>query len=149
MADTDSQIALTMTFTLRPPFKTHFLLLKDYIADVRIPARDGMLTTLIAKNIPMSPALDQLMTIFDDVQNPVYWQLHDQAVQEFFDRFPEKRPILPLDLLQVVLSTLVDQGMSDADLTAVMNGVFNRLQTNDFGGQAAQQILTEFTKINY
>ena len=63
MAATDSQIALTMTFTLRPPFKTHFLLLKDYVADVRIPARDGMLTTIIAKNIPLSPALEQLLSL--------------------------------------------------------------------------------------
>ncbi len=81
MAATDSQIALTMTFTLRPPFKTHFLLLKDYVADVRIPARDRMLTTIIAKNIPLSPALEQLKTIFDDVQNPVYWRLHDQKIR--------------------------------------------------------------------
>ena len=76
MAATDSQIALTMTFTLRPPFKTHFLLLKDYVADVRIPARDGMLTTIIAKNIPLSPALEQLKTIFDDVQNPEIGRAH-------------------------------------------------------------------------
>lgn len=55
MAATDSQIALTMTFTLRPPFKTHFLLLKDYVADVRIPARDGVLTTIIAKKHSVDP----------------------------------------------------------------------------------------------
>jgi len=146
MADTDSQIALTMTFSLRPPFKTHFLLLKDYVADVRIPERDGMLTTLIAKNIPLSPTLEQLKTIFDDVKNPVYWQLHDQAVQEFFDNHPDQRPILPLDLLQVVINTLAAQGLTDKQLVAIMKDVFNRLQTNQFSDQAAQQILTEFTK---
>jgi len=146
MADTDSQIALTMTFSLRPPFKTHFLLLKDYVADVRIPERDGMLTTLIAKNIPLSPTLEQLKTIFDDVKNPVYWQLHDQAVQEFFDNHPDQRPILPLDLLQVVINTLAAQGLIDKQLVAIMKDVFNRLQTNQFSDQAAQQILTEFTK---
>lgn len=146
MADTDSQIALTMTFSLRPPFKTHFLLLKDYVADVRIPERDGMLTTLIAKNIPLSPTLEQLRTIFDDVKNPVYWQLHDQAVQEFFDNHPDQRPILPLDLLQVVINTLAAQGLTDKQLVAIMKDVFNRLQTNQFSDQAAQQILTEFTK---
>lgn len=146
MADTDSQIALTMTFSLRPPFKTHFLLLKDYVADVRIPERDGMLTTLIAKNIPLSPTLEQLKTIFDDVKNPVYWQLHDQAVQEFFDNHPDQRPILPLDLLQVVINTLAAQGLTDKQLVAIMKDVFNRLQTNQFSDQAAQKILTEFTK---
>ncbi|WP_137626522.1 hypothetical protein [Lactiplantibacillus pingfangensis] len=146
MADTDSQIALTMTFSLRPPFKTHFLLLKDYVADVRIPERDGMLTTLIAKNIPLSPTLEQLKTIFDDVKNPVYWQLHDQAVQEFFDNHPDQRPILPLDLLQVVINTLAAQGLTDKQLVAIMKDVFNRLQTNQFSDQTAQKILTEFTK---
>lgn len=146
MADTDSQIALTMTFSLRPPFKTHFLLLKDYVADVRIPERDGMLTTLIAKNIPLSPTLEQLKTIFDDVKNPVYWQLHDQAVQEFFDNHPDQRPILPLDLLQVVINTLAAQGLTDKQLVAIMKDVFNRLQTNQFSDQTTQQILTEFTK---
>lgn len=142
MAATDSQIALTMTFTLRPPFKTHFLLLKDYMADVRIPARDGMLTTIIAKNIPLSPALEQLKTIFDDVQNPVYWRLHDQAVQEFFSAHPEQRPVLPIDLLQVMLNTLSAQGLSDQQLMHIMKDVFERLQTNDFNGQASQRILT-------
>lgn len=146
MADTDSQIALTMTFSLRPPFKTHFLLLKDYVADVRIPERDGMLTTLIAKNIPLSPTLEQLKTIFDDVKNPVYWQLHDQAVQEFFDNHPDQRPILPLDLLQVVINTLAAQGLTDKQLVTIMKDVFNRLQTNQFSDQTAQKILTEFTK---
>lgn len=146
MADTDSQIALTMTFSLRPPFKTHFLLLKDYVADVRIPERDGMLTTLIAKNIPLSPALEQLKTIFDDVKNPVYWQLHDQAVQEFFDNHPERRPILPLDLLQVVINTLAAQGLTDQQLITIMKDIFNQLQTNQFNAQASQHILTEFTK---
>jgi len=146
MADTDSQIALTMTFSLRPPFKTHFLLLKDYVADVRIPERDGMLTTLIAKNIPLSPTLEQLKTIFDDVKNPVYWQLHDQAVQEFFDNHPDQRPILPLDLLQVVINTLAAQGLTDKQLVAIMKDVFNRLQTNQFSDQTTQKILTEFTK---
>ncbi|BDZ32074.1 hypothetical protein RA086_12575 [Lactiplantibacillus sp. WILCCON 0030] len=146
MADTDSQIALTMTFSLRPPFKTHFLLLKDYIADVRIPERDGMLTTLIAKNIPMSPALEQLKAIFDDVKNPIYWQLHDHAVQEFFANHPDKRPILPLDLLQVVLNTLSAQGLTNDQLIVIMKDIFNRLQTNQFNAQASQRILTEFTK---
>ncbi|MFC6164394.1 hypothetical protein ACFP3T_06915 [Lactiplantibacillus dongliensis] len=144
MAVTNSQIALAMTFTLRPPFKTHFLLLKDYVADVRIPARDGMLTTLIAKNIPLSPALDQLLTIFDDVQNPLYWQLHDKAVQAFFDQFPEKRPILPLDLLQAVINTLAEQGLTDDQLRQIMTQVFQRLQTNQFNGRAAQRLLTQF-----
>ena len=144
MTASNSQIALAMTFTLRPPFKTHFLLLKDYVADVRIPARDGMLTTLIAKNIPLSPALDQLLTIFDDVQNPLYWQLHDNAVQAFFDQFPEKRPILPLDLLQVVINTLAEQGLTDDQLRQIMTQVFQRLQTNQFNGRAAQRLLTQF-----
>ncbi|MFC6181282.1 hypothetical protein [Lactiplantibacillus daowaiensis] len=139
----DSQIALAMTFTLRPPFKTHFLLLKDYVADVRIPARDGMLTTLIAKNIPLSPALEQLLTIFDDVKNPIYWQLHDQAVAAYFDQFPDKRPILPLDLLQVVINTLSEQGLTDAQLRHTMTLVFERLQTNEFNGRTAQRILTQ------
>ncbi|MFC6295733.1 hypothetical protein ACFQH1_11020 [Lactiplantibacillus daoliensis] len=146
MADNDSQIALTMTFSLRPPFKTHFLLLKDYVADVRIPEREGMLTTLIAKNIPLSPTLEKLKTIFDDVKNPVYWQLHDQAVQEFFDNHPEKRPILPLDLLQVVINTLAAQGLTDKQLTAIMKDIFDQLQTNQFSARASQRILTEFTK---
>jgi len=144
MTASNSQIALAMTFTLRPPFKTHFLLLKDYVADVRIPARDGMLTTLIAKNIPLSPALDQLLTIFDDVQNPLYWQLHDNAVQAFFDQFPEKRPILPLDLLQAVINTLAEQGLTDDQLRQIMTQVFHRLQTNQFNGRAAQRLLTQF-----
>jgi len=144
MTASNSQIALAMTFTLRPPFKTHFLLLKDYVADVRIPARDGMLTTLIAKNIPLSPALDQLLTIFDDVQNPLYWQLHDKAVQAFFDQFPEKRPILPLDLLQAVINTLAEQGLTDDQLRQIMTQVFQRLQTNQFNGRAAQRLLTQF-----
>ncbi|MFD1420305.1 hypothetical protein [Lactiplantibacillus songbeiensis] len=144
MTASNSQIALAMTFTLRPPFKTHFLLLKDYVADVRIPARDGMLTTLIAKNIPLSPALDQLLTIFDDVQNPLYWQLHDNAVQAFFDQFPEKRPILPLDLLQVVINTLAEQGLTDDQLRQIVTQVFQRLQTNQFNGRAAQRLLTQF-----
>jgi len=143
MGDTDSQIALAMTFTLRPPFKTHFLLLKDYVADVRLPARDGMLTTLIAKNIPLSPALEQLQAIFDDVQNPVYWHLHDQAVQEFFTAYPEQRPVLPLDLLQVMLTTLAEQGLTDQQLTHIMKDVFDRLQTNDFNGQTAKRILSQ------
>lgn len=145
MVVSDSQISLAMTFTLRPPFKTHFLLLKDYVADVRIPARDGMLTTLIAKNIPMSPALEQLLAIFDDVKNPLYWPLHKQAVQEFFTNHPDKRPVLPLDLLQVMLNTLSAQGLSDEQLMQIMKDVFDRLQTNDFTGRAAQRILTEFT----
>ncbi len=145
MAETDSQIALTMTFTLRPPFKTNFLLLKDYVADVRIPARDGVLTTLIAKNIPLSPALEQLKAIFDDVQNPVYWHLHDQAINEFFQAHPSMRPVLPLDLLQVMLNTLSAQGLSDEQLMHIMADVFKRLSTNNFNGQAAQRILTEFT----
>ncbi|RRK09926.1 hypothetical protein D1831_10230 [Lactiplantibacillus garii] len=145
MAETDSQIALTMTFTLRPPFKTHFLLIKDYNADVHIPARDGVLTAIIAKNIPLSPALEQLKAIFDDVQNPVYWQLHDQAVHEYFTSHPNMRPVLPLDLLQVMLNTLSAQGLSDDQLTHIMKAVFDRLQTNNFNGQAAQRILTEFT----
>jgi len=144
MTASNSQIALAMTFTLRPPFKTHFLLLKDYVADVRIPARDGMLTTLIAKNIPLSPALDQLLTIFDDVQNPLYWQLHDNAVQAFFEQFPEKRPILPLDLLQVVINTLAEQGLTDDQLRQIVTQVFQRLQTNQFNGRAAQRLLTQF-----
>lgn len=144
MTASNSQIALAMTFTLRPPFKTHFLLLKDYVADVRIPARDGMLTTLIAKNIPLSPALDQLLTIFDDVQNPLYWQLHDNAVQAFFDQFPEKRPILPLDLLQAIINTLAEQGLTDDQLRQIMTQVFHRLQTNQFNGRAAQRLLTQF-----
>jgi hypothetical protein len=144
MTASNSQIALAMTFTLRPPFKTHFLLLKDYVADVRIPARDGMLTTLIAKNIPLSPALDQLLTIFDDVQNPLYWQLHDNAVQAFFEQFPEKRPILPLDLLQAVINTLAEQGLTDDQLRQIMTQVFHRLQTNQFNGRAAQRLLTQF-----
>ncbi|WP_338207700.1 hypothetical protein [Lactiplantibacillus paraxiangfangensis] len=144
MAESDSQIALTMTFTLRPPFQSHFLLLKDYNADVLVPARDGVLTTLIAKNIPLSPALAQLKTIFDDVKNPVYWPLHDQAVSEYFHSHPEMRPVLPLDLLQVMLNTLSAQGLSDEQLTHIMKDVFDRLQTNDFSGRAAQRILTEF-----
>jgi len=144
MTASNSQIALAMTFTLRPPFKTHFLLLKDYVADVRIPARDGMLTTLIAKNIPLSPALDQLLTIFDDVQNPLYLQLHDNAVQAFFEQFPEKRPILPLDLLQAVINTLAEQGLTDDQLRQIMTQVFHRLQTNQFNGRAAQRLLTQF-----
>ncbi|AVK63861.1 hypothetical protein C5Z26_06950 [Lactobacillus sp. CBA3606] len=144
MATADSQISLVMTSTLRPPFKTHFLLLKDYIADVRLPTRDGRLTTLIAKNIPLSPALSELKTIFDDTKNPVYWRLHDQAIQEFFAAYPEKRPVLPLDLLQVVLNTLAEQGLTDAQLMQIMTQIFERLQTNDFNGRAAQRILTEF-----
>jgi len=146
MAESDSQITLTMTFSLRPPFKTHFLLLKDYIADVRIPEREGMLTTMIAKNIPLSPALEQLKTIFDDVKNPVYWQLHDQAVQEYFMAHPDKRPILPLDLLQVVINTLADQGLTDSQLRQIMQEIYTRLQTNQFSGTATQSLLTEFTK---
>lgn len=144
MADTDSQISLTMTFTLRPPFKTQFLLLKDYIADVRIPSRDGRLTTLIAKNIPLSPSLEQLKTIFDDTRNPVYWHLHEQAVQEYFQAHPRQRPVLPLDLLEVMLNTLSAQGLSDEQLLHIMQEMFNRIQANHFDGQAAQRILTEF-----
>jgi len=144
MTASNSQIALAMTFTLRPPFKPHFLLLKDYVADVRITARDWMLTTLIAKNIPLSPALDQLLTIFEDVQNPLYWQLHDNAVQAFFEQFPEKRPILPLDLLQAVINTLAEQGLTDDQLRQIMTQVFHRLQTNQFNGRAAQRLLTQF-----
>jgi len=144
MPASNSQIALAMTFTLRPPFKTHFLLLKDYVADVRIPARDGLLTTLIAKNIPLSPALDQLLTIFDDVKNPLYWQLHDAAVEAFFEQFPERRPILPLDLLQVMINTLAEQGLTDTQLRQIMAQVLQRLQTNQFNGRAAQRILTQF-----
>lgn len=143
---TDSHIALAMRFTLRPPFKAHFLLLKDYTADVRIPAREGLLTTLIAKNIPLSPALEQLLAIFDDVQNPAYWSLHDQAVHEFFAAHPDQRPILPLDVLQVTLNTLSEQGLTDDQLTHIVRAIFDRLQANQFSGQAAHRILTAAAK---
>ena len=124
MAATDSQIALTMTFTLRPPFKTHFLLLKDYVADVRIPARDGMLTTIIAKNIPLSPALEQLKR-FLMMSKTQFTGAYDQAVQEFFSAHPEQRPVLPIDLLQVMLNTLSAQGLSDQQLMHIMKDVLN------------------------
>ncbi|CAM3159765.1 hypothetical protein [Lactiplantibacillus plajomi] len=142
MAQFDSHISLTMTFTLRPPFKTNFLLLKDYNADVRLPARDGVLTTLVAKNIPVTPALSQLKTIFDDVRNPIYWKLHDQAVHEYFVAHPTMRPVLPLDLLRVMLNSLSAQGLTDDQLTHIMQDVFERLQRNDFDGRTAQRILT-------
>ena len=47
-----------------------------------------------------------------------------------------------MDLLQVMLNTLSAQGLSDQQLMHIMRDVFERLQTNDFNGQAAQRILT-------